>query len=86
MQHRCTPDYPALSQRRGETGTAYVSFVVGLTGKLENIALKKSSGFVRLDDAALDAVRASACKPYMENGEADPGRVLPQPYDFSLND
>lgn len=79
------PDYPALSRRRGETGTAYVKFVVGLTGKLESIELKKSSGFGRLDDAALAAVQASVCKPYLENGQ--PIRVTyTQPYDFNLND
>ncbi|MBB5496581.1 energy transducer TonB [Paraburkholderia sp. MM5384-R2] len=79
------PEYPALSRRRGESGTAYVHFVVGLTGKLENIELKKSSGFSRLDDAALAAVRASACKPYLENGE--PVRAAyTQPFNFNLTD
>lgn len=79
------PDYPALSRRRGETGTAYVRFVVGLTGNLENIELKKSSGFDRLDDAALAAVRASTCKPYVENGV--PIRAAyTQPYQFGLDD
>ncbi len=79
------PDYPALSTRRGETGVAYVSFVVGLTGKIENIDLKKSSGFSRLDNAALAAMRDSSCKPYMENGE--PVRAAyTQPFDFSLHD
>jgi protein TonB len=79
------PDYPALSRRRGETGTAYVRFVVGLTGNLENIELKKSSGYDRLDDAALAAVRASACKPYLENGV--PIRAAyTQPYQFGLSD
>lgn len=79
------PDYPAMSRRHGESGTAYVRFVVGLTGKLENIELKKSSGYDRLDQAALDAVRASTCKPYLENGE--PIRAAyTQPYQFGLND
>jgi protein TonB len=79
------PDYPMLSRRRGETGTAYVRFVVGLNGSLEDIALKKSSGFDRLDDAALAAVRASTCKPYLENGV--PIRAAyTQPYEFGLND
>ncbi|WP_028222216.1 energy transducer TonB [Paraburkholderia oxyphila] len=79
------PDYPMLSKRRGETGVAYVHFVVGLTGKLENIELKKSSGFSRLDDAALAAMRSSACKPYMEDGQ--PVRAAyTQPFDFSLQD
>ncbi|RKR46352.1 energy transducer TonB [Paraburkholderia sp. BL17N1] len=79
------PDYPALSRRRGETGAVIVSLVVGVTGKFENVALKKSSGFSRLDDAALEAVRASACQPYLENGQ--PVRVpTTQRYDFNLND
>ena len=79
------PDYPALSRRRGETGTAYVKFVVGLTGKLENIELKKSSGFSRLNDAALAAAHASACKPYLEDGQ--PIRAAyTQPYNFNLED
>jgi protein TonB len=79
------PDYPALSRRRGEAGTAYVRFVVGVNGSLEDIDLKKSSGFDRLDEAALSAVRSSTCKPYLENGV--PIRAAyTQPYQFGLND
>ena len=79
------PDYPALSKRRRETGVASVRFVIGLDGKLESIELAKSSGFSRLDDAAVAAVHASACKPYLENGQ--PIRAAyTQPYDFNLND
>ena len=79
------PDYPMLSKRRGETGIAYVRFVVGLTGQIGNIELKKSSGYGRLDDAALDAMRDSSCKPYLENGE--PVRAAyTQPFDFNLHD
>lgn len=80
-----TPDYPVLSRRRGESGTAIVRFVVGLTGKIENIELRKSSGSPRLDDAALDAMRASACKPYKENGEAIRA-AYSQPFVFGLNE
>jgi periplasmic protein TonB len=79
------PDYPMLSKRRGETGIVYVSFVVGLTGQIENIELKNSSGYGRLDDAALGAMRESSCKPYLENGE--PVRAAyTQPFGFSLHD
>lgn len=77
------PDYPTRSKRLGETGTAYVRFIVGLTGQIEDVELKKSSGFDRLDNAALDAMRASSCKPYVENGM--PMRAAyTQPFDFSL--
>jgi protein TonB len=79
------PDYPALSRRRGEAGTAYVRFVVGLTGKIENVELKKSSGFDRLDDAALSAMRSSSCKPYLENGQAIRATYT-QPFEFGLKD
>ncbi|MEQ5837846.1 energy transducer TonB [Paraburkholderia acidicola] len=80
-----SPIYPPLSTRRGESGTAYVKFVVGLTGKIQNIELKKSSGYSRLDDAALDAMRASTCKPYLENGEPVLATYT-QPFDFGLKD
>jgi len=47
--------------------------------------LKKSSGFSRLDDAALAAAHASACKPYLEDGQ--PIRAAyTQPYNFNLED
>ncbi len=79
------PDYPTLSRRRGETGVAYVRFVVGLTGQVESIELKKSSGYSRLDDAALAAMHESSCKPYLEDGQ--PVRAAyTQPFDFSLSD
>ncbi|MBV8628228.1 MAG: energy transducer TonB [Paraburkholderia sp.] len=80
-----TPDYPALSRRHGEAGTAYVKFIVGLSGKIENIELKKSSGYNRLDDAAVAAMRDSTCKPYIENGEAVRATYT-QPFTFGLTD
>ena len=72
-------------KRRGETGTAYVTFVIAPTGKVESLSLKKSSGFSRLDDAAIAAAHASSCKPYLENGEAIRATAT-QPYNFNLND
>jgi protein TonB len=62
------PDYPDMSRRRGENGTAVVRFVVGLTGRIDTMHLQKSSGYPQLDEAALAATRASVCQPYSENG------------------
>lgn len=77
------PAYPALSKRRGEAGTASVRFVIGTTGAIDGITLVKSSGFARLDDAALGALRESTCRPYLENGS--PIRVsYVQPFTFGL--
>ncbi|MEA3084486.1 MAG: periplasmic protein TonB [Paraburkholderia sp.] len=64
------PDYPDISKRRSESGTAIVRFVVGLAGGIETVQLQKSSGYARLDEAALAAVHASVCRPYSENGAA----------------
>jgi protein TonB len=64
------PDYPDVSKRRNESGTAIVRFVVGLSGHIETAQLQKSSGYPRLDDAALAAIHAGVCQPYRENGEA----------------
>jgi protein TonB len=74
-----------MSKRRGETGTAVIRLTVGLSGKIENVTLQKSSGSSRLDEAALDAVRGSACSPYKENGEAIRASAT-VPFVFSLND
>ncbi|WP_339326270.1 energy transducer TonB [Burkholderia multivorans] len=60
-------DYPMLSRRRAETGTACVGFMVGLTGKVENLELKKQR-LQPTGDAALAAVHESLSKPYLENG------------------
>ncbi|MBN3816336.1 energy transducer TonB [Paraburkholderia sp. Se-20369] len=79
------PDYPSMSRRRGESGTAYVHFVVGVTGKIESIDLQKSSGYPRLDEAALAAMRATSCRPYIENGQAIRA-ARTQPYNFGLTD
>ncbi len=79
------PEYPTLSKRRGETGTAVVRFVVGLSGQIESVKVVQSSGFQRLDEAAADAIRATPCKPYMENGQ--PMRAAyTQPFKFDLSD
>lgn len=78
-------DYPSLSRRRGETGVVKVRFVVGLTGKIESAQVVQSSGFPRLDDAALEAIRSSPCQPYLQNGQ--PMRAAyTQPYNFTLDD
>lgn len=79
------PEYPALSRRRGETGTAEVKFVIGLTGAIESTVLAKSSGYARLDDAAMAAMRASSCQPYLENGVAVRATYT-QPFAFTFDE
>lgn len=89
---RRTPELPDREGRLSvdveaarRNGVVKVRFVVGLTGKIESAQVVQSSGFARLDDAALDAIRSSPCQPYLQNGQ--PMRAAyTQPYDFTLTD
>ena len=61
------PEYPAVSERLGETGTVLLQLLVGTDGKVSDSKIEKSSGFERLDKAAQQAL--SRCK--FEPGEVD---------------
>ncbi len=77
------PDYPDAAQRRGEAGTAIVRFVVDVDGRIESAQIVRSSGYARLDNAALDALRNGTCRPSLDSGV--PVRVVfEQPFVFGL--
>jgi protein TonB len=77
------PEYPMLSKRRGETGTAVVAITVDTQGVVRSATLRTSSGFPRLDDAALQAARERSCQPYLENGTPISATAL-LPFAFKL--
>jgi protein TonB len=64
--------YPALSRRAQEQGQVSVRVLVDARGLPMQMVITRSSGFARLDDAALATVRATRFKPYTENGVALP--------------
>jgi protein TonB len=76
-------DYPLASRRAREQGQARVRVLVDAQGRPQQMELLRSTGFARLDEAALAAVRATRFKPYMENGVAQAVRVV-MPLDFEL--
>ena len=51
------PEYPAFSKRRGEEGRVLLRVKVGQDGVPRAILIHATSGFERLDNAALDTVR-----------------------------
>lgn len=63
------PRYPVESRRKHEQGTVLLSLVVGLDGRVASISVSRGSGFARLDDAALDAVRGWRWSPIIRNGQ-----------------
>ena len=61
-------EYPALSQRLGEEGTVLVALEVAADGSVTDARVLSSSGYARLDNAALSAVRKAHFKPGTVNG------------------
>jgi protein TonB len=55
--HNPKPVYPSMSRRLGEEGTVRLRVKVGADGTALTVETERSSGFQRLDAAALDAVR-----------------------------
>ena len=51
------PDYPALSVRLGEQGQVVLNVLIGVDGRAQKAEIVKSSGFERLDAAALATVQ-----------------------------
>lgn len=64
------PRYPMESRRSGEQGTVVLALTVGTDGGVANIAVQRSSGFPRLDDAARGAVRTWRWAPILRDGVA----------------
>jgi len=67
------PEYPPSSRRAGEAGTVVLEVYVLETGKVGDARVKESSGFPKLDEAALREVKRSwRLLPGTENGKPVP--------------
>jgi protein TonB len=64
------PVYPIESRRRHEQGTVVLRVVISPEGRVKDISVASSSGFERLDKAALEAVRRWRFQPQMQGGVA----------------
>ncbi len=60
---------PLLSRRLGEQGMVHVRVLVDVRGRLKEASLRKSSGFARLDQQALQDIRSARFAPHLENGQ-----------------
>jgi protein TonB len=63
------PKYPIESRRKHEQGIVVLSVVVDISGSVADVAVSRSSGFARLDKAALDAVRHWRWSPNVRGGQ-----------------
>jgi len=80
---RRPPAYPSLSRKLGETGKVVLRVELDETGRVSAARVITSSGFDRLDAAALAAVRTWRCRPAQRDGQAVRSVAL-QPFDFTL--
>ena len=66
------PSYPAMSRRQGEQGKTIVRVLIGVDGLPKQTELAKSSGFVRLDQAAMDTIMRWRFVPGKRAGVPEP--------------
>lgn len=77
--------YPRVSRELGEQGSALLRVLVDERGRPTDIQVVKSSGYPRLDQQAVQAMRAARFKPHVEDGIARPMWVR-TPQTFILED
>lgn len=66
------PSYPSISRRMGEQGKVLLRVLVDENGLPQQIEIKQSSGFDRLDKAALASVKQWRFVPGKRGGVAQP--------------
>jgi protein TonB len=78
------PAYPMLSRRQGETGKVLLLVQVSAHGTAAQVEIKQGSGFPRLDQAALNAVRQWRFVP-ARRGDAAVAASVVVPITFRLD-
>lgn len=69
VSRRVDPVYPAGSRRDGEQGNGMFRVLVDEKGRPTEVQVLKSTGFPRLDEAAMTAIRRWAFKPAVQNSQ-----------------
>lgn len=78
------PDYPNMARRLGQQGRVLLKVLVAENGTAEAVALASSSGFEKLDQAAIEAVKKWSFIPAKRSNQPISAYVL-VPVKFSLN-
>ena len=78
------PVYPNLSRRLREQGTVVLEILIKADGTVGNIKMKSSSGFKRLDESAIKAVKRWRYLPATQGGQKI-DFWYEQPIEFNLH-
>lgn len=81
---RRAPAYPPLSRRMGEEGKVLLRVELDEQGAVSAAHVATASGFPRLDEAALAAVKTWRCTPARRDGQPVRAVAL-QPFKFILD-
>jgi protein TonB len=60
--------YPRVSKELGESGVVKLRVLIDEQGRLKNIVVSQSSGYPRLDQQAVAALRQARFQPFIDNG------------------
>jgi len=82
---KISPTYPTHSRRHNEEGVVTVEVEVLPTGKAGRVRIVRSSGFSRLDRAAIGAVKKATFIPATKAGKAV-GTTVAMSFNFRLTD
>ena len=82
--HNPRPLYPTTSQRFNEQGRTTVRVLIGTNGQAERAEIAKSSGYKRLDDAAISTVMRWRYVPGKRGGVAE-SMWFDVPINWTLN-
>jgi len=80
---RIEPRYPDASTRFQEQGVVVVLATIGINGRVTHVEIKSSSGYARLDQAALKSVRDWMFEP-ARRGDQAITQVITVPVRFEL--
>lgn len=67
--NNAAPVYPRTALRLGQTGTVILNLLVRADGSVEQVTVKTSSGYSRLDKAAVKAVKRWRYLPASQGGQ-----------------
>ncbi|WP_246135601.1 energy transducer TonB, partial [Pararhodospirillum oryzae] len=67
-----TPAYPAASRRAGERGVVLLALLIDPEGRVIDHRVERSSGFPRLDEAAVKALSQCRFEPGTVDGRREP--------------
>lgn len=67
---------PPASRRAGEHGTVYLLVYIDTEGRVQQVKVKRSSSFERLDQTAAKAMTQARFQPYIKDGRALPIMVI----------